>query len=355
MIAAPALENPNGLDSTAPLAPSGDLRLPSEETEPQLAPVPSRQTHRVAVTGAAGFVGTHVCRALTEAGWAVRALVRSPGKAAARLGDLPLELKVGDMRDPVYMAEALDGVDVIVHLAAIAIERKGQSYEDINTKATLDLLKEAQKVGVTRFVHMSQNGASSSSPYRFLRSKGIAQDAVADSPLRWTILRPSVIFGPEDEFVNVLARLARLTPFIFPLPGGGTARFQPISVRDVAAAVRVALDQHSTIGKMYPIGGPAPLTLRQMAERILAAMRCRRRIVGVPVAALRPLLAVAQRVIPNPPVTTGLLDLLNVENTVPENTITTTFGVDPVPFAQEELTYLQRITAKDAIKSMMGK
>ena len=89
---------------------------------------------------------------------------------------------------------------------------------------------------------MSQNGASPTSPYRFLRSKGVAEEIVTSSNLKWTVIKPSVIFGPEDEFVNVLARLVRLSPLVFPLPGGGVARFQPIAVDDVARAVRKSLD-----------------------------------------------------------------------------------------------------------------
>src|SRR5688572_27527024 len=184
----------------------------------------------VLVTGAAGLVGTHTCRELARRGWRIRALVRDPAKAASRLSHLPVELCVGDLRDRDVVSSAVSGTGAIVHLAAIAIETKGQTYEDVNTEPTRLLLEAARVAEVPRFVYMSQNGASSGSPYRFLRSKGVAEDLVARSDRQWTVLRPSVIFGPEDEFVNVLARLVRLTPIVFPLPGGGRARFQPISV-----------------------------------------------------------------------------------------------------------------------------
>src|SRR5258707_1480209 len=94
---------------------------------------------------------------------------------------------------------------------------------------------------------MSQNGANSTSRHRFLRSKGVAEDMVTSSNLKWTVLKPSVIFGPEDEFVNVLARLVRLSPLVFPLPGGGVARFQPISVDDVARAILECLQEFNSI------------------------------------------------------------------------------------------------------------
>ncbi|HXC24331.1 MAG TPA: NAD-dependent epimerase/dehydratase family protein [Gemmatimonadaceae bacterium] len=310
----------------------------------------------VVVTGASGFVGTRLCRELLDGGWKVRALVRDPVKAAARLGHLPVELRAGDIRDADYLRGALEGAGAVVHLAAIAIERRGagETYERTNADATQGVVDVAQAVGVERFVHMSQNGADSRSPHRFLRSKGIAQDIVTGSGLRWTVLRPSVIVGPEDAFVNVLARLVKLTPGVFLLPGGGTARFQPIFVGDVVRAVRVALENDATISGMYAIGGPVPLTLRQMAERILTAMRAWRVTVGVPVGVVRPLIAVAERVLPNPPVTTELLDLLAVENTVPENAITSVFGIAPTPFAPEELLYLRRITIGEALRSLVA-
>ena len=250
------------------------------------------------------------------------------------------------------MRSALTGAGALVHLAAIAIEKSAESYEASNTDATGVILAAARIGGVSRIVYMSQNGASSSSPYRFLKSKGLAEDMVTGSETRWTVLKPSVIFGPEDEFVNVLARMIRLSPVAFPLPGGGTARFQPIAVDDVARAVKKCLEDPATIRKTFTIGGSTPLTLRQMTERILVAMNTSRRLVGVPVSAIRPLVAAAAKLLPRPPVTTSLLELLDMDNVVPENDLATGLGIDPVPFAPEELLYLRDITASSALRSL---
>lgn len=321
----------------------------------QPAPLLHDRAGIVAITGAAGFVGSRVCQTLTERGWRVRALVHDPVRGATRLGHLPVELRVGDIRDATYVRDALNGAAAVVHLAAIAIQRRGATYESVNAAATRVVLDCARESSATRFIHMSQNGSDSRSPFEFLRSKGEAQDMVTASTLRWTVLRPSVIFGPRDEFVNVLARLVRLSPVIYPLPDGGRARFQPISVGDVARAIARALDDETTIGGVYALGGPAPLTLRQMTERILVAMAAHRYIVGIPARALRPLLAVAQRIIPHPPVTTELLDLLAVDNTVADNALTSTFGIVPTPFAPEELYYLRRITFRSALASLFAR
>lgn len=306
----------------------------------------------VLVTGAAGLVGIHTCRELSKNGWQVRALIRDPARGAMALGQLPVEFRVGDVRDATALRSSLNGCGAVVHLAAIAIEKKGESYTDSNTAATERLISAARAESVHRMIYMSQNGADSRSPYPFLRSKGVAQDSVRTSGLRWTILRPSVIFGPEDQFVNVLGRLIRLTPKIFPLPGGGTARFQPIAVDDVARVVRLSLEKKETVNQMYDLGGAVPLTLRQMTERILTAMGTNRKLVPVPVKVLRPIVALAQRFLPNPPVTSSLLDLLALDNTVAQNALTAYFKVVPIPFAADELQYLRRITAKSALRSL---
>jgi len=307
----------------------------------------------VVVTGAAGLVGARTCAVLSDRGLKVRAIVRNPAKAAERLGQLRIEILSGDVRDPDFLRGALRGADAIVHLAAIAIEKRGETYQETNAQATETLLDACRTESVTRIVYMSQNGADSSSRFPFLRSKGIAEDAVKASTLRWTVLRPSVIFGPNDEFVNVLARLVRLSPIIYPLPGGGTARFQPIAVGDVARSIAKCLEDDTTVGRSFSIGGPAPLTLRQMTERILVAMNASRIPVGVPVSVLRPIVAVLQNLLPHPPVTTGLLDLLEVDNAVSPNDLVSELGIRPVPFAPEELLYLRKITFTSAIRSLL--
>ncbi len=317
-----------------------------------LAIDPPGHGRRVVVTGAAGFVGCHTCRILAGKGWQVRALVRSATKAAERLAHLPVEIRIGDIRDPAYLASSMDGATAVVHLAAIAIEHDGDTYESANTNATRAVIESASNARVRRILHMSQNGSDSKSPYRFLRSKGIAQDIVTSSDLDWTVLRPSIIFGREDEFVNMLARLVRLTPFVLPLPDNGRARFQPIAVDDVAQVIAHALSDESTHRQIFPLGGSAELTLRQLAERILVAMNANRAVIGVPTAIIRPLVAALWHLVPKPPVTPELLDILALNNTVPDNALVSVFGISPTPFAPEELLYLRNITFGDALRSL---
>jgi uncharacterized protein YbjT (DUF2867 family) len=325
---------------------------PATAVAEQPQPLSADKKKPVLVTGASGLVGIHTCRELSKKGWQVRALVRDPAKAAMALGQLPVEFRVGDVRDASTLRSSLSGCGAVIHLAAIAIEKKGESYRESNTAATERLISAARAETVQRVIFMSQNGADSHSPYPFLRSKGVAQDSIKTSGLNWTILRPSVIFGPEDQFVNVLGRLIKLTPRVFPLPGGGSARFQPIAVDDVARVIRLTLEKKDTVHQSYDLGGAIPLTLLQMTERILTAMGTKRKIVPVPVKALRPLIALAQRLLPNPPVTPSLLDLLSLDNTVTNNALTEHFKVVPIPFAADELQYLRRITVRNALRSL---
>ena len=325
---------------------------PATAVAEQPLPLSADKKKPVLVTGAAGLVGIHTCRELTKHGWQVRALIRDPARAAMALGQLPVEFRVGDARDATTLRSSLSGCGAVVHLAAIAIEKKGESYRESNTAATERLISAARAENVQRIIFMSQNGADSRSPYPFLRSKGVAQDSIKTSGLRWTILRPSVIFGPEDQFVNVLGRLIRLTPKIFPLPNGGKARFQPIAADDVARVVRLCLEKKESVGQVYELGGAVPLTLREMTERILIAMGTGRMLIPVSVKVLRPIVALAQRVLPNPPVTSSLLDLLALDNTVAKNALTENFKIVPVPFAGDELQYLRRITARSALRSL---
>ncbi len=311
-----------------------------------------RGSRTVLVTGASGLVGTHTCRELARRGWQVRALVRDRKKAHRRLTGAGIEIVGGDIRDHAALHDALDDVSAVVHLAAIAMERGRESYESVNRDATAAIIESMRAAGVDRLIHMSQNGASAHSPFRFLRSKGEAEEYVRASELRWTIFRPSVIFGPEDEFVNVLARLVRISPLLYALPGGGKARFQPVAVDDVARAIGAALDGSHTERECYALGGPEPLTLREMVRRILIAMRARRLLVPVPVPLIRPVVALAQRVLPRPPVTTSLLDLLALDNTVGDGTPWPELGIVPAAFSPQNLSYLRGITAGDAIRSL---
>ena len=305
----------------------------------------------ILVTGAAGYLGNQTVKKLVAQGRPVRALARKRTKAALRLADVAGQIDIveGDVTRPESLTPAMRDVSAVIHYVAIAMEKGGQTYEAVNYRGTVNVLKAAEAAGVKRFINMSQNGASSALPYRFLASKGRAQEAVAASDMAWTALRPSAIFGPQDEFFNTFARLLKITPLVFPLIGDGKAEFQPVSVHDVVEAVARCLDDERTIGAELALGGPEVLTLGEIERRIMAALGARRLLVPAPVALLRPLVVLMQALLPGSPVSTSLLDLLAVPNTVPENALVSRFGMTPIPFAGEHIRYLNDNSLSDTL------
>lgn len=307
----------------------------------------------VVVTGASGFVGNNAIEKLLGAGKQVRAMVRKGGmdKAKKRLAKFGERVEVveGDVRDREGLQSVMRGASAVVHTVAIPMEKGELTYEAINYQGTINVVDAAEKQGVTRFIYIGQNGSSSSLPYRFLQSKGKAQDYVQSSKLAWTALRPSAIFGAQDEFFNTFARLVKLTPIIFPLIGGGKAEFQPVSVLDVAEAVVRSVDDDGTVGKAFDLGGPEVLTLGEIEKRVIEALGTSRLMIPVPVALLRPVVALMQAVLPGSPVNTSLLDLLAVPNTVKHNGLTEYFQMAPIPFSGEHIAYLRNNSAGQAL------
>ncbi|HLB48916.1 MAG TPA: complex I NDUFA9 subunit family protein [Anaerolineales bacterium] len=310
----------------------------------------------ILVTGAAGYLGSHIVKRLAEAGKPVRALIRNRAWAEAegRLAGLNIEWAEGDVTKPETLAGAVKGVEAVVHTVAIAIESGGRKYEDINYQGTVNIVNAANAAGVKRFVNICQLGADSKLPYRFLASKGKAQEYVAASGLDWTAFRPSVIWGPEDEFANTFAKLAPLSPLIYPIIGDGQARFQPVWVEDVAAAVVKSLDDPSTAGQEFELGGPEVLTIGEIERRTLNAIGARRLLIPFPVPLLRIVVTLMQVVFPAPPVTTSLLDLLGVDNTAKNNALGH-FVAQPKPFTTENAApYMRQFKVGNTLRQFFG-
>jgi uncharacterized protein YbjT (DUF2867 family) len=310
---------------------------------------------KILVTGAAGFVGSNTVRRLVEMGKPVRAMVRDVSMAEASLSDVAgrIEIVYGDVVDRLALDVAMQDVTTVVHLVAIALERAGQTYEQVNYQGTVNVVDAAVEAGVSRFIYMSQNGADSSLPYRFLMTKGQAEDYVAEHAPNWTALRPSSIFGPEDEFFNAIARLARLTPLVFPLIGGGNAQFQPVSVNDVVEAIARTIDDESTVGRQLGLGGPEQITLGEIERRLLKALGMRRLLFPAPVWLLRGPVFLMENTLPGSPVSSGLLELLAVPNVIEENALVDVFQLEPTPFSGRHLDYLKDNTFGDSLRKIL--
>lgn len=311
----------------------------------------------IVISGASGYVGSHITRRLVEMGKPVRAFIhdKSRAKDEGRLAGLDIEWMEGDVTRPQSLAPIMQGATAVIHTVAIAIEKGGRTYEEINYQGTVNMVDAARNAGVGRFVNISQLGADADLPYRFLASKGRAQDYVAASNLDWTAFRPSVIWGPEDEFANTFAKLVPFSPIIYPIIGDENAKFQPVWVEDVATAVVNSLSDDSTYAKEYELGGPEVLTLEEIERRTLQAIDASRIMVHFPMPLLRVLVSLMESVLPNPPVTRSLLELLAVKNVTENNTIHQ-FVDQPRPFTSENVApYMKKFSARETLSQFMGR
>jgi uncharacterized protein YbjT (DUF2867 family) len=232
------------------------------------------------VFGGSGFIGRHVVQALVRSGWRVRVASRRPDLASdlQSLGEAgQVELARADLRRPQTIATALEGADAAVNLVGILSESGDQTFVDIQARGARAAAEAVQKAGITRFVHISAIGACRSSPSAYARSKAEGETAVREFVPQAIIFRPSIVFGPEDEFLNRFAAMARLMP-ILPLVGAET-RFQPVFVDDVAEAIALALDGKATSGTTYELGGPEVKTFREIVEYVCGVTGRRRQIV----------------------------------------------------------------------------
>ena len=311
----------------------------------------------ILVTGGSGYVGSHITRQLAAAGEDLRLMIRDHDrmKREGRLASVEVDFVEADVTVPETLGAALQGVKSVIHTVAIAIEKGEQTYETTNYGGTINIVDAARAAGVTRFVNISQLGADPGLPFRFLASKGRAQAYVAASGLDWTAFRPSVIWGPEDEFANTFAKLVPFSPLIFPIVGSERSEFQPVWVEDVAASVLAALKDPATFGQEFELGGPEVLTLEEIERRTLAAVGARRTMIRFPLPLLRLIVATMEVILPAPPVTSSLLEMLAVRNVTQNNSLAR-FVVEPRPFTSANIaSYVTEFRARDTLQQFLGR
>jgi uncharacterized protein YbjT (DUF2867 family) len=292
----------------------------------------------ILVTGASGFVGSQTLPALLDAGHRVFALVRSQTSGEVVLGRLSadqraaVELRTGDVTQPATLPAALAGVDAVVHLVAIPRDlRGGADLRLINTEGTRAVVVAMQAAGVRRLVHMGAMGVADDPALHYASSKAKAEAIVRDSGLDWTILKPSLQFGPGDGFFNIIANLVRMSPGVVPVPGNGRSRFQPIHVADVARIVAASIGDPATVGGTYDLGGPRYWTYREITEEVLRALDKRRAIVPMPVPLISLVARVSEAVHLPFPVATDQLRQLKLDNIGSLDVVPATFGFTPRP------------------------
>jgi NADH dehydrogenase len=277
----------------------------------------------IVVFGGSGFIGRYVVRALAKRGKRVRVAMRQPhlGQELRVLGGVgQIQIVQANVRFPDSVERALDGADGVVNLIGIMNEWSKQTFFNLHAEGAATIAAKADKAEIDRFIQVSAIGASSNSASRYSKSKAEGEEAVRTAIPSATILRPSVIFGPEDKFFNRLADLAKFAPFM-PMLGART-RYQPLYAGDLAEAIANALDRRDARGQIYELGGPRVYSMKQLLRFILETIMRKRALIGLPLILLAPfatLGAALFRLSPipfTPPLTGDQVTLLGKDNIV---------------------------------------
>ncbi len=266
---------------------------------------------RVAITGGTGFVGSNTARALLAAGHEVVLVSRGTRRVAPREG---LRAVRADVIGGEGLAEAFAGCDAVVHLTAIIREKGKQTFDRVIRLGTEHVVAAASKAGVGHLVYISAIGADPDPRFPYHYTKWMAEQSVRSSGVPYTILRPSLIFGPGDGFFTTLCSLVRYSIPVIPIAGDGGSLFQPIGIDDVVRCIVLSLER-GPARRVIEIGGPEQLSYEGIVDVIHDAIGAGMRIkVHVPVGALLPAAMVMDKVLPNPPVTPAQLKMLARHN-----------------------------------------
>ena len=273
----------------------------------------------VTVFGGSGFLGRHVVRALAARQYRILAAVRRPElcgylRPMGRVGQI--NAVQANLRYPESIAAAVRDADIVVNLVGILFERGAQRFDAVQVEGA-EAVALAAKAAGARLVHISAIGADENSPSHYARSKAEGERRVLAADPSATVVRPSIVFGPEDDFFNRFATMARLAPAL-PLPGGGRTRFQPVFVGNVAEAIAKAVDGCAKAGAIYELGGPDVRSFKGLMEFTLATIQRRRLLVPVPFPVMKLQAAVLQ-FMPKPPLTPDQVELLKQDNVVSDD------------------------------------
>ena len=298
----------------------------------------------ITVFGGAGFIGRHLIRRLAKQGWIIRVATRQPSAATflKPLGDVgqitPIRVPLDD---PAALQAALGGARAVVNLVGILYEKGDRNFDAVHVRGAQAVAAAAAQAGAERLIHISAIGADPRSESDYARSKGAGEAAVKAAFAKATILRPSVVFGPEDDFFNRFAAMACLSP-VLPLIGGGATKFQPVYVGDVAEAIVACLGKPASGGKTYELGGPQSYSFKDLMEIVMAQIGRRRLLVPLPFA-LADIQAAFLEKLPVPPLTRDQVRMLRRDNVVAKGALgLADLGIVPAAVESVVPTYMDR-------------
>ena len=298
----------------------------------------------ITIFGGAGFIGRHLVRKLADDGWRIRVVSRSPGltghlQPLGEVGQIVVQ-PLGSL-EPMALARLIEGSTAVVNLIGILYETSRQRFDEVHGVLPRRIAKAAADAGISTMVHLSAIGADESSTSAYARSKAKGEAALHEVLASAVILRPSIVIGPEDDFFNRFAGMARVLPAL-PLIGGGKTRFQPIYVGDVADAIVAGLTRSDSAGQIYEIGGPKTYSFEELLRYMLDVIGKRRVLLGLPFG-LASLQARFMELLPVPPLTRDQVELLKSDNIVGEDALTLAdLDLTPTPIELIVPDYLAR-------------
>ncbi len=271
----------------------------------------------ITIFGGSGFLGRYAVRRLAKLGYGLRIAVRRPDEALflKTSGDIgQIVPMAANIRDEASVAQALEGADLAINLVGVLAESGRQTFAALQADGAARIARRAKAAGISRVIHVSAIGADPASPSAYARAKAAGESRILTLLPRSTILRPSLIIGPEDDFFNRFARMASLSP-VLPLLGGGRTRFQPVFVGDVAEAIAAVLSRPDSEGRIYELGGPRIYTFRQLLEMMLREIGRRRGFLSLPFPLAR-LMGALLQYLPFAPLTLDQVRQLARDNVV---------------------------------------
>ncbi|MFA5073069.1 MAG: complex I NDUFA9 subunit family protein [Nitrospirota bacterium] len=291
------------------------------------------------ITGATGFVGRNLVRELQTQNQAMRLLVRDPANVKLPATHA-IEIIPGNILNTASLDRALNGVDRVVHLVGIIQEASGATFRSIHVEGTRNLLDAAKKAGVSHFFFMSALGTRPSASSRYHKTKWEAEELVRESGIPFTILRPSIIYGPGDGFTTRLLEVMRISP-VLQVIGSGKTKVQPVFINDVITCISKTLTGDSFFNEVYEIGGPEQLTYEEVTRSLADIIGLQKPVLHMPFFFLKPMVKILEVLFPNPPLTSDQIIMLQENNICSMQDIEEVFGVEPVRFAEGIRTFLK--------------
>lgn len=295
----------------------------------------------ILITGATGFIGRTLVRQLSSIGYPLRALIRPSPRTPRLPKGVPVEVAVVSLADTRGLRAAMRDVETVIHLASA--ENQGSRGDLLRTdiQGTQNLVEAAADAGVDRFVYLSHLGSARASGYPAFKAKGIAEEHIRNGKVPYTIIRTSLVYGPEDHFTNNLARLIRPSIGFFPVTSGGRAVVQPVWVEDLVTCMLWALQNDDTLNQVYEVGGSEFFTLQQIIEIIMDVTHRRRFLLPLSPITLRALTVFLDGVLPRFPISSFFLDYFSVNRTTAVDSMPRYFGLMPARFSYR-IGYLVR-------------